>query len=480
MLFGDNVGTPAELHALVSAFQERAKRLGLPPLLVGMDQEGGIVSRLSPPFTIVPSQMAQGATGDPTVAQACAGITAGQLRAMGVNLVFAPVVDVNSNPSNPVIGIRSFGEDAERVAAFAVAAIEGFREHRIIATAKHFPGHGDTDVDSHDGLPVLQHDRARLNTVELVPFRAAIRARVPAIMTGHIIFPALDAQPATLSPAILNGLLRDELGFDGVIFSDALEMDAVNERHGVQAATLAKAAGIDVVLPVGSLARQEASLAEIQDTLAGGGITTGALRATARRLETLREAFGLSYDLPPFDSLPDWTEPAAREIAARSITVVHGADRLPLSHQTRLTVVDWSRPRWSLVAEAVERAETLRDAVLDVFPNATCVVADAESGEDHLQVIDALVASSDAVVLVTRDTITSDEQRRLIARLTGPGDSLSLYHLAVRGPYDAGLVPDAAATLLTYGDPPSSLQAAVAVLAGASTAAGRSPVTLPG
>lgn len=450
----------------------------MPPLLVGMDQEGGIVSRLKPPFTIVPSQMAQGATGDPDVARQCAEITGVQLRAMGVNLVFAPVVDVNSNLRNPVIGIRSFGERVATVSAFATAALAGFREQNIIATAKHFPGHGDTDIDSHNGLPVIPHGREWLDAVELVPFRAAIAAGVPAIMPGHIVFPALDTLPATLSQPILNGLLRRELGFEGLIFSDALDMDAVNQRHGVHAAALAMAAGVDIVLPVGSLERQEASIAAMRDAVDAGAISGEALRATARRLETLRDAYGVTYDLPAFETLPDWIEPAAAEIAVGSITVAHGGDTLPLSRQTRLALIDWSRPRWSLVAEAVERTATLRTAMLEHFPNASCVVVDAESSDEHLRAIDALVAGSDAVVLITRDAVSSAEQRQLISRLAGGDDHLPLVHVAVRGPYDAGLVPNASTTLLTYGDPPVSLRAVAAVLAGEATATGHAPVTL--
>jgi beta-N-acetylhexosaminidase len=476
VLFGDNVGTPAELHALVSAFQTRAKEIGLPPLLVAMDQEGGIVSRLSPPFTIVPSPMAQAATGDPGAARESAAISAIQLRAMGVNVNFAPAVDVNVNPANPVIGTRSFGEDPAAVSAFVVAAIEAYREHGIIATAKHFPGHGDTDIDSHHELPVIAHDRGRVERVELVPFRAAIEAQVPAIMTGHIVFPALDELPATLSSMILNGLLREELGFEGIIFSDALEMDAVNIRYDVEAAALAKAAGVDVVMPVGTLERQEASLAAMHEAAASGRIELQALRRTAERLDRLRDEYDLSYGAPGFDELPTWMNAAAQTIAARAVTVVQGQEALPLSREARLTLVDWARPRWSLVSEAVERTILLRTVMTAVFPRASCVVADAESSDEHLLAIDALAQASDAVVLVTRDAVTSEEQQRLIERLALT--DAPLYHAAVRGPYDAGLVPNAAATLLTYGDPPASLQALVAVLAGEAKAAGRAPVTL--
>ncbi len=232
ILFARNIGSPAELYALIATLQEQAALLGLPPLLVGVDQEGGTVTRLRPPFTTVPSQMAQAASADPAAAYRCALLTGRQLRAFGINLNFAPVLDVNCNPDNPVIGTRSFGEDAAAVTHLALEALRGYQEAGVVATGKHFPGHGDTNLDSHLGLPVVRHPRGRLDKMELAPFVAAFEAGLPAVMTAHIIFEALDALPATLSRSILTGLLRDELQFDGVVFTDALDMQAIAGHYG--------------------------------------------------------------------------------------------------------------------------------------------------------------------------------------------------------------------------------------------------------
>src|SRR5262245_37329691 len=219
ILFAANIASPAGLRRLCAELQQSVARLGLPPLLIGVDQEGGVVSRLPAQFVTTPCAMAQAIGGDPEAARECATITGRQLRACGVNLNFAPVLDVNCNPANPVIGTRSFGADAGTVTRFGLAALAGYRTAGVIATVKHFPGHGDTTVDSHLGLPAVDHGRARLDEVELAPFRAAIAAGAPAVMSTHIVFRALDTLPATLSRNILTDLLRGELRFDGIVFT---------------------------------------------------------------------------------------------------------------------------------------------------------------------------------------------------------------------------------------------------------------------
>ncbi|NJN17456.1 MAG: hypothetical protein HC822_14885 [Oscillochloris sp.] len=208
ILFAGNISTPAQLYALCSGLQAQAAELGLPPLLIAIDQEGGVVSRLPAPFAVTPSQQALGASADPHLAYAAARLTGEQLRAHGVNMNFAPVLDVGDNPRNPIVGTRAFSADPQQVARFAAAALRGYHEAGVIATVKHFPGHGDTTIDSHLGLPVSDHSRARLDAVELLPFRASIDAGAPAIMSAHMVFSALDTCPATLSAQILRGLLR--------------------------------------------------------------------------------------------------------------------------------------------------------------------------------------------------------------------------------------------------------------------------------
>jgi len=252
VLMGRNVGPPAQTRATIAELQVRAKARGLPPLFVAVDQEGGRVQRLGPPH--YPAHRAArtvGETRDPEQARGEARRIGEELRALGFNWDFAPVLDVNNNPQNPVIGDRAYGEDPVLVAAMGAAAVRGFQEDAgILACGKHFPGHGDTDTDSHHALPRIGHSRARLDAVELVPFRAALEAGLAAVMTSHILFPALDAHlPATLSPTVLTDLLRGELGFDGLIITDDLEMKGVAAGWGsAEAAVLAVQAGADLLL----------------------------------------------------------------------------------------------------------------------------------------------------------------------------------------------------------------------------------------
>jgi beta-N-acetylhexosaminidase len=242
----------AEPYAL-AAFLNRMQRLARIPLMVGGDFERGASMRVEG-VTVFPHAMAFGAAGDPELSRFEGEVTAREARALGVDWVYYPVADVNNNPDNPIINIRSFGEDPQAVAAQVRAFIEGAHSDRrnyVLVTAKHFPGHGDTAVDSHLNLPSIAADRARLESVELVPFRAAIDAGVDAVMTAHIAVPALAPPelPATLSPAILTGLLRDELGFHGLVITDALEMGGIAKGFSTaEAAVRALEAGADTLL----------------------------------------------------------------------------------------------------------------------------------------------------------------------------------------------------------------------------------------
>jgi beta-N-acetylhexosaminidase len=212
------------------------------------------------------------------------------LRAVGVNLDFAPVADVDSNPANPVIGDRSFGREPERVSRHAVAMIEGLQSEGVLACAKHFPGHGDTEVDSHLDLPRVRHERARLDAIELAPFRAAVGADVASVMTAHVVFDALAPDvPATLSPAVVTDVLRGQLGFEGVCFSDDLHMKAVSERHSIEgAAVLAIAAGCDGLLICSEPIAQERARLELEARADRDATFAIRLREAADRMNALR------------------------------------------------------------------------------------------------------------------------------------------------------------------------------------------------
>src|SRR5688572_12477476 len=252
ILFKRNVDGPEQVAELVRELQAVARDAGHAlPLLVGVDQEGGRVARLPEPWTVWPPMRAVGRIGAEDIARKVGAALAAELSACGIRCNFAPDVDVDTNPRNPVIGDRSFGDDPDLVGRLGASLIRGLQDGGVAACAKHFPGHGDTEVDSHLDLPAVDHPRSRLDEVELPPFRKAIEAGVACIMTAHVMVRSLDdTLPATLSPRVIDGLLRKEMKYQGVIVSDDLEMQAVAKHWGVgPSAVKAAQAGCDL-LPV--------------------------------------------------------------------------------------------------------------------------------------------------------------------------------------------------------------------------------------
>jgi beta-N-acetylhexosaminidase len=262
-LFKRNIEAPEQVAELNHDLQSLSSEL---PLWVAVDQEGGRVARLHAPFTEWPPMATLGRSGDEKLAYRFAAALASELKAVGISLDYAPVLDIQTNPKNPVIGDRALGEDADTVARLGAAIIRGLQENGIAACGKHFPGHGDTSADSHVALPLVEHPPDRIRRVECVPFREAIRNDVAFMMTAHILVPSLDEQnPATLSSTIVRGLLREELGFGGVILSDDLEMKAIADTYAVpDAAVQAIAAGCDGVLVCRHLSHDRSQDLEVQ------------------------------------------------------------------------------------------------------------------------------------------------------------------------------------------------------------------------
>jgi beta-N-acetylhexosaminidase len=285
ILFARNVDAPDQVAEVSRQAQTLAQEL---PLWVSVDQEGGRVARLKSPFTVWPPMQTLGRSGDEQLATRFARALAAELKAVGISLDYTPVLDVHTNPKNPVIGDRALADRAEDVARLGRAIIVTLQAAGVAACGKHFPGHGDTSTDSHHDLPLIEHPPDRLDAVELVPFRAAIEANVASIMTAHILIPGLDEErPATLSPRIVQQLLKRDLGFTGLVLSDDLEMRAISARYGVPDATVAAiAAGCDAVLLCG--ATQETQAAALEAVIRAVETSTLPLKRVEDALERHR------------------------------------------------------------------------------------------------------------------------------------------------------------------------------------------------
>lgn len=315
ILFRRNVQNPEQVARLNAAIVERAGR----PFFVSVDQEGGPVQRLRAPFTEFPPHGVLGAIDDADLTMKVASVMARELKCLGFNVDYAPVADVNTNPQNPVIGVRSFGDDPERVACHVKAWIRGMQHAGVMACAKHFPGHGDTSLDSHYALPSLPHGRERIEEIELVPFRAAIREKVGSIMTAHVVFEALDREvPATLSRAVLAGLLRKELRYGGLVISDDLEMKAVADHWGVpEAAVRSLEAGADILLVCKTRGLVLQSIEAIAAALGSKRLDVRGSASVDARIEAARKRFLRGQKpAPPEDVLRVVGCPLHKDVAA--------------------------------------------------------------------------------------------------------------------------------------------------------------------
>jgi beta-N-acetylhexosaminidase len=429
-LFAYNVGDPGQLAELTGAL--RAER---PELLISIDEEGGDVTRLEAEHgSSYPGNLALGAVDDVALTEAVAGAIAGELASAGVNLNLAPVADANTNPRNPVIGVRSFGSDPELVARHVAAFVAGTQGQRVAACAKHFPGHGDTAADSHRELPVIGGDLDGA----LVPFRAAVAAGVRAVMPGHLLAPTLDNAPASLSRPILTGLLRDELGFDGLIVTDALEMAAVSATFGLEeAAVRALIAGADS-LGLGHDLHEEAVErvhAAIVDSVRIGRLAEERLAEAADRVTALCR----------------WASPTSVGAPGRSV----GAEAARRALQVRGDVgITGPILVLELVPEANIAAGEAAHGLADVLPDAVSIRL-RETTPD----LAALLAQYEArrLVVVARDAGRHDWQEQTVAAAAALRPDLIVVETGI--PNDQ---PDVAAFIVTRGAGRANLEAMAA------------------
>lgn len=485
----DNIGTPAQVATLSNGLQyaAQANPLGI-PLQISVDQEGGsLVARFGAASgaTQMPGNMALGAGRSTKDARRSAKVIGSELAAVGVTQPYAPVSDVNVNPNNPVIGIRSVGSDPTLVSDLVAAQVRGYHAGGVSSVAKHFPGHGDTGVDSHYGLPEVTHTRAQLNKIDLPPFRAAIAAGVDTIMTAHVVLPAIDPDvPATMSHKILTGLLRKELGFDGLIVTDALDMGGATETFPPDVAPVrAILAGADQLLIPPQM---DTAYAAVLAAVRSGEISRKRLNASITRILRHKVDRGLFADrlvspvaasqvMGSADHLA-----AAQAITDRTTTLVKNDDGLlPLTAGPRdVLVTGWGVTTTATMATALG-ARGVTTTVMQTGTTPT---------DDDIAAVVAAAQDTDLVVVSTynayavdattgQPTAAAAAQTKLVRALLAAGTPVVV--AAMRNPYDVASFPEAPTVLDTYGYTADQVESLVRVLFGEVDPAGRLPVSIP-
>jgi beta-N-acetylhexosaminidase len=493
----------------------RMQRLARVPLLVSADLEAGAGMRFDSTVNF-PWNMAVGATGDPSYARRQGEATAREARALGIQHVFAPVVDVNNNAQNPVINVRSYGEDPQEVARMAAAFIEGAQCGGVIATAKHFPGHGDTATDSHRGLPVINVPRSRLDAVELVPFRAAIAAGVGSVMSAHIGLPQIDATtvsplpragvsrpsyadsevltenatlPGTLSPQVLTGILRRDLGFDGIVATDALDMSGLTIYFTPgESAVRALLAGADVLLKPSD---PDAAVRGVREAVRAGRLTERRIEESARRVLAAKFDLGLVRQrLAPIDDIDTVvgtaeTENLAREIAEHAVTLVRDDSHLlPASGRQaggRLFVLAVTNGE-----DRLSIAQPFVSALARAGRGVELIVLDERSSDREVEKALERARGAELVVAALYGRVRTGQSNS--GALPEPGkralDKLidrkaPLVGISFGNPYLLESFSGLKTYLVAYGDMPSLQQAAARALVGEIDVTGRLPITLP-
>ena len=476
ILYSENFSDAASLSRLIAELSEIARQAKTIPLFFEIDQEGGAVTRIGKGATVLPGQMALAATPDPAQSvRTAVGIIANELNAVGVNWNLAPDGDVNDEPTNPVIGNRSFSSDPARVSSLVTAAVQAYAAANFLCCVKHFPGHGSTTIDSHTGLPRIDADRATLDRIELAPFRAAIAVGVPAIMSAHIVVPALDPTPGlpvTLSKPVLTDLLRGTLGFGGVIVTDDLEMGALQSVGEAAAGLRALQAGADFLLFRFDESAQLEGHRRIADAVRAGALPLERLEASARRIVNLKRSRSIYLGRRETPA-PDLAAHAqvSLDLARDSITLLRNRTVLPL--RGRVLVVAPANPDVAVLPDqpalGTVIARKRSDAVtqtMSLKPNASDVDRAVSAARQ-----------SDVVVIGTTDLFANPEQAQLVRAVA---NERPVCMVSLRGPYDVMTIADVPAYLCAYDGREPSLVAASEILVGERKPVGAVPVEIPG
>ena len=477
-----SVGSPFDIAAKLNALQRRSRL----PLLVSADLEWGAGMRVVG-ATAFPQIMAVGATGDPRDAYQIGAAAAVEGRAVGIQVNFAPDADVNNNPANPIINVRSFGEEPRTVSRLVAEYVRGLHEHGMLATLKHFPGHGDTQTDTHLGLPIITAGYARLDSLELVPFRAGIAAGADVVMSAHIAFPAVTGSddPATLSPAVLTGVLRDSLRFGGLVVTDALTMGGIVAKYGAGEATVrAFLAGSDLLLMP---ADPDSAVDAMTGAIAAGRITRQRLEASVRRVLEIKRRLGLfQHRTVPLDSIMQVVgsrrlQDAANDLAVRSLTLVRDIGG-------RLHALRAHPGRLALIAYADEANGTVGQFLTDLLRQGGDTVEYFRlwpmSGTLSYDSARAVIARAPATVFVANVRPISSKgyialPDSLAQLVTATDNARRTVLVSLGSPYLLNQVPGIKSYLIAWSGVRASERATALALLGRVPIGGHLPIRLP-
>ncbi|MGP4081043.1 beta-N-acetylhexosaminidase [Pseudalkalibacillus sp. R45] len=484
ILFGRNIGTPEEIQELTTTLQTTAKNAGQEqPLFICIDQENGVVRRLGEGTTVFPGAMLLGATGEPELAFEIGKASGQELLDLGINWNLSPVVDVNNNPHNPVIDVRSFGEKPEMVAEFGKQLMKGMQASGIITTLKHFPGHGDTTVDSHLALPVIPHELERLRKVELLPFKESIDSGADTVMSSHVYFPSIEPEenrPATMSKAVMTGLLREELGFDGVITTDCMEMKAIADGIGTaQGAVEAIKAGVDLIMISHLPTLQHEAIERVFQAVLSGEIEERTIDKACERVMKLKQNSLKWNDTLNEFIAKDTHKVIAEDVMKKGITLQEnkkGLLPLPKEKDYRILVIYPENSYLTQVEDERFAEHALGELVKELNPAAKVVSVSQFPDQSEIDFMKVLANSADTILVGTLSATRSEGQQRLMQ------DMMNLHkpviHIAMRSPYDLGLFPETDVSVATYEFTTPALRLAVRALFGLEKVTGTLPVTV--
>lgn len=445
ILFLRNVESAEQLRRLCAEIQSLILEVTGYPAFIVIDQEGGMVTRMPTDAVTVPGAMAVSATADPDNARLAAQITIRQLKGLGVNFNMAPVLDVNSNPHNPVIGVRSVGDDPEKVAEFGEAAVRAYENTGVYCCGKHFPGHGDTNVDSHLGLPRVEKTVEELEAAELIPFRRCIEAGIPAIMSSHILFPNIEKEniPGTMSRTIITDLLKKKLGFEGLVFSDCLEMAAIRKFYGTANGTVAAIkAGVDLAEISATIELMWDAAKAVNEAAERGEFDMEEIRGSVEKILRFKKTLAVQPE-SALCNLPEDRE-AVQTMLRSAITCCGGAPFVPGADTFFCGCSDY---RASLVGNPDARMLPFPEHMAAAFGGGSAVIS-KDPDPEEIETVVRQVSGYQKIVLGTVNAHLFRGQLALAEALAATGKQLTI--VALRNPYDIPLLPDCCCKIAAY------------------------------